>query len=141
MGMNKTPALPWLITGLSVATSISYAVVLSLGPPDSAEAVLDFSGKVLGPVGAALIAWAGVAHTVKSSRRQDASKEWHQDVRWATELCFSRKPLETAVGVAVLTEHDDHSYLDKEQVKMVNRILDVVLEPIFEVDDREGSNS
>lgn len=89
-------------------------------------AVLDFTAKVIGPLGAALIAWAGVSHTVLNSRLQDTAKEWHQDLRWASELCASEKPLDVAIGIAVLGELNDHSLLAPDQVRMVRTISETV---------------
>lgn len=93
--------------------------------------VLDFTAKVIGPLGAALIAWAGVSHTVLNSRLQDTAKEWHQDLRWALELCASEKPLEVAIGTAALDELSDHRFLNSEQVSMVNRIGEAVVGGLF----------
>lgn len=78
--------------------------------------MLDFSAKVIGPLGAALIAWAGVSHTVANSRLQDTAKEWHHDLRWATELCASEKPFEVAIGTAMLDELSGDRFLRVEQV-------------------------
>lgn len=124
--MKNSIFLPWLLTGLAVATSVVYAIVLALGPPNMTVSVLDFSAKIIGPVGAALIAWAGVSHTVLNTRVQDTAKEWHHDLRWASELCASEKPLEVAIGIAVLGELNDHSLLAPDQVKMVRTISETI---------------
>ena len=73
--MKNSIYLPWLLTGLAVAISVGYAIVLALGPPNMTVPVLDSSAKIIGPVGAALIAWAGVSHTVLNTRVQDTAKE------------------------------------------------------------------
>lgn len=124
--MKNSIFLPWLLTGLAVATSVGYAIVLALGPPNMTVPVLDFSAKIIGPVGAALIAWAGVSHTVMNTRVQDTAKEWHHDLRWASELCASEKPLDVAIGIAVLGELNDHSLLAPDQVKMVRTISETI---------------
>lgn len=104
------------------------------------EPVLDFSAKVIGPLGAALIAWAGVSQTVANSRLQDTAKEWHQDLWWATELCLSGEPKRIGIGIALLDELDDRRFLDHEQVRMVGRITDEVLQNILaEEPDAERS--
>lgn len=77
--MKNSGVIAWLFTGLATTVAVAYAVVLALGPPNMTATVLDFSAKVIGPLGAALIAWAGVSHTVANSRLQDTAKEWHQD--------------------------------------------------------------
>jgi len=111
-----------------------------LGPPNMTATVLDFSAKVIGPLGAALIAWAGVSHTVANSRLQDTAKEWHQDLRWATELCLSGEPKRIGIGIALLDELDDRRFLDHEQVRMAGRITDEVLQSILaEEPDAERS--
>lgn len=70
----ETQALPWVVTSVSVGTSVAFAVALSASTPDAAKAVLDFAAKLLGPMGAAAIAWAGVHHTIRNTRRQDELK-------------------------------------------------------------------
>ncbi len=129
--MKNSIYLPWLLTGLAVATSVGYAIVLALGPPNMTVPVLDFSAKIIGPVGAALIAWAGVSHTVMNTRVQDTVKEWHHDLRWASELCVSEKPLEVAIGTSVLDELSEHRFLNSEQASMVNRIGEAVVGGLF----------
>ena len=138
--MKNSAVIAWLFTGLATAVAGAYAVVLALGPPNMTATVLDFSAKVIGPLGAALIAWAGVSHTVANSRLQDTEKEWHQDLRWATELCLSGEPKRIGIGIALLDELDDRRFLDHEQVRMVGRITDEVLQNILaEEPDAERS--
>lgn len=137
--MKNSGVIAWLFTGLATAVAAAYAVVLALGSPNMTATVLDFSAKVIGPLGAALIAWAGVSHTVANSRLQDTAKEWHQDLRWAAELCASEKPLEVAIGTAILDELSDHRFLRVEQVSMVNRIGEAVVGGIYnQVDSTLG---
>ena len=138
--MKNSAVIAWLFTGLATAVAGAYAVVLALGPPNMTATVLDFSAKVIGPLGAALIAWAGVSHTVANSRLQDTAKEWQQDLRWATELCLSGEPKRIGIGIALLDELDDRRFLDHEQVRMVGRITDEVLQNILaEEPDAERS--
>ena len=141
--MRNSGAVAWLFTGLASAVALAYAVVLALGPPNMTAPVLDFSAKLIGPLGAALIAWAGVSHTVLNSRLQDKVKEWHQDLRWATELCASSDSFQVAVGIAVLDELDGQPFLEPEQVKMVNRIADVAMQKLFSgvAEERERRDS
>lgn len=138
--MKNSGVIAWLFTGLAAAVAVAYAVVLALGPPNMTATVLDFSAKVIGPLGAALIAWAGVSHTVANARLQDTAKEWHQDLRWATELCLTGEPKRIGIGIALLDELDDRRFLDHEQVRMVGRITDEVLQNILaEEPDAERS--
>lgn len=110
---------------------MSYGVALAMGPPKMTSQVLDFSAKLIGPLGAAFIAWAGVSHTVLNSRRQEISREWHQDLRWATELCASENPFEVTVGIALLDELDDYSFLEPDQVRIVGTISETVANAFY----------
>lgn len=131
----KRQVLPWAITSVSVLTSIAYAVALSASTPDGAKAVLDFASKLLGPIGAALIAWAGVHHTIRDTRRQDdlkvqqdRLKEWYVNLRWAAELCSSNTPASVAIGVATLDSIDGLPFLGEQQQALIDQILEAVVE-------------
>lgn len=115
--------LPWLITGVSVATSTGFATVLAVGTPDGVRLTLDFLGKLLGPIGAALIAWAGVDHTIRNTKRLDQSKEWYATLRWAAELCSSSEERSVEIGVAALDALDDLPFLSEEQNVLIDKLL------------------
>jgi len=125
--MKERNGLSWALTAVSVAVATGYAISLSLTSPGAVWQVLDYSARLIGPLGAALIAWAGVSQTVKGTRHQESLKQWHLDLRWATELCSSTEPLQVAIGIAVLDELDDRPSLDPEQAKMVGTVNRTVL--------------
>lgn len=130
-----TQVLPWIVTSVSVGTSIAFAVALSASTPDVAKTVTDFAGKLLGPMGAAAIAWAGVHHTIRDTRRQDELKveqdqlkEWYVNLRWAAELCSSSSPGAVAIGVATLDSIDGLPFLGEQQQSLIDQILQAVVE-------------
>ena len=131
----ETQALPWVVTSVSVGTSVAFAVALSASTPDAAKAVLDFAAKLLGPMGAAAIAWAGVHHTIRNTRRQDELKveqdqlkEWYVNLRWAADLCSSSSPGAVAIGVATLDSIDGLPFLGEQQQSLIDQILEAVVE-------------
>lgn len=127
--------VPWVVTSVSVGTSIAFAVALSTSTPEAAKTVLDFAGKLLGPMGAAAIAWAGVHHTIRNTRRQDELKvkqdqlkEWYVNLRWAADLCSSSSPGAVAIGVATLDSIDGLPFLGEQQQSLIDQILEAVVE-------------
>lgn len=120
---ERTSQLPWLIASLSVVTSAVFALLFTFSTPGGATLTLDFLGKLFGPIGAALIAWAGVNQTVNNAKRLDQSKEWYTNLRWATELCSSNEESAVEMGVAVLDALDDLPFLSKEQQVMIDKLL------------------
>lgn len=127
--------LPWIVTAVSVVTSIVFAVAFSMSTPEGAKVALDFAGKFFGPLGAAAIAWGGVHHTVRDTRRQDSLKvqqdelkEWYSNLRWAADLCSSNDPRSVSIGVATLDSIDGLPFLGAEQQALIDQILETVVE-------------
>ncbi|KAA8738400.1 hypothetical protein [Corynebacterium tuscaniense] len=120
--------VPWVITGVAVFTSIGFAIALATSTPDGAKTTLDFIARLFGPVCAAGIAWAGVDHTVRNSRKQDQSKEWYANLRWAADLCKDNNQTEIQIGVAVLDSLDGLPFLRTEKQKLIDALLETVVD-------------
>ncbi len=92
---------------------------------------LDFLSRPLGPIGAAAIAWAGVAHTVRNSKQQDQMKEWHANLRWAAELCSSDDDRSVEIGIAAMDALDDMPFLSEDENHLIDKILEqAVADPV-----------
>ena len=105
-----------------------YAVALCLSPYTSVMNLLDSCAKVLGPVLAAFIAWLGVNHTVRNSRRTESLKEWHANLRWASELSSSSKDHDIALAIAVLDSLDNEPMLGPSEQSIIDAVLAAVID-------------
>lgn len=105
-----------------------YAVALCLSPYTSVMTLLDSCAKVLGPVLAAFIAWLGVNHTVRNSRRTESLKEWHANLRWASELSSSSKDHDIALAIAVLDSLDNEPMLGQSEQGIIDAVLAAVID-------------
>ena len=105
-----------------------YAVALCLSPYTSVMDLLDSCAKVLGPVLAAFIAWLGVNHTVRNSRRTESLKEWHANLRWASELSSSSKDHDIALAIAVLDSLDNEPMLGPSEQSIIDAVLAAVID-------------
>ncbi|GAA1472205.1 hypothetical protein P4N68_11215 [Corynebacterium felinum] len=75
------------------------------------------------PMLAATIAWLGVHHTVRNSRKQESLKAWHESVRWACELCFSEDENKVAMGLALLDALDNHPQLEENEQQIIDSAI------------------
>lgn len=120
-----------LLGGLALLFYV--ALILDSSTSDTHSQFLDFSARITGPVLAAGIAWLGVDQTVKSTRKQDLMKEWHSNLRWATELCAREEPRQVALGIAILDSLDDLPFLSETE----NELIDAVIQEVAQDFDTE----
>jgi len=88
--------------------------------------VLDFASRIIGPLGAACIAWLGVSQTLDNSQRLDRVKEWHTMLRWATDMCNASSEREVEAGIAILDSIDRQSEIPADQHEVIDAILTAV---------------
>lgn len=124
--IGGTPFWTFFVACISVPLAATYLVALAVDSPTQRLAVLAAGTAAIGPIGAALVAWAGVSRTMKGNRQQDLLKEWHSELRWATELCASGDPAKVPIGVAVLDALDDLPFLGDNE----NLLIDAVIEEV-----------
>ncbi|MCZ9293941.1 hypothetical protein [Corynebacterium meitnerae] len=136
---NWKEIVPWVITAVAVFTSIGFAITLATSAPDGVKTTLDFIARLFGPICAAGIAWAGVDHTVRNSRKQDQSKEWYANVRWAADLCKDKNQTSVQIGVAVLDSLDDLPFLGTEEQKLIDELLKTVVDSLAESDNMDNT--
>ncbi|MDY5786200.1 hypothetical protein [Corynebacterium sp.] len=103
-----------------------YFVALIVDSPTQRVSVLAAGTAFLAPVGAACVAWTGVSRTMHSNRQQDLLKEWHSELRWATEMRASGDPAKVPIGVAILDALDDLPFLGKTE----NHLIDAVIQEV-----------
>ncbi|MGV0344562.1 hypothetical protein ACUY3P_09615, partial [Corynebacterium lehmanniae] len=81
MALTKSDR-PWLLTALAVAVSLGFAVSNATRSAEEAWMVLDFASRIIGPLGAACIAWLGVSQTLDNSQKLDRVKELFRRSKW-----------------------------------------------------------
>ena len=124
IGMNRIKLLvPWTLAATLLFGTTALGLFTFNQSSASAALILDFTAKFFAPLGAALIAWAGVARTVDNAQRQDRIKEWHSDLRWAVDLFTSGDDKAARTGAAVLDAIDDLSYLSPEQHSLIDAVI------------------
>ena len=99
-----------------------------------------FSGKLLAPLGASLIAWTGVSLTVANVQRQDRIKEWHNDLRWAVELCTSGNETAVVTGTNVLASIEDLPFLTADQNMLIDAVLMTGFARYDEINERSSDD-
>lgn len=60
-------------------------------------------------------------------------KEWHSNLRWATELCAREEPRQVALGIAILDSLDDLPFLSETE----NELIDAVIQEVAQDFDTE----
>ena len=119
--------------GILVVLAIFY-VALLFEASASRVAVFEFGGRVLGSSIPAAVAYFGVMRTIENSRKQDLLKEWHSNLRWATDLCASQEPKMIALGVTAIVSLDDAPFLGDNE----NDLVDSLVNQIAKSWDPEG---
>ncbi|MCQ4606951.1 MULTISPECIES: hypothetical protein [Corynebacterium] len=100
-----------------------FYLALIFKDPVTREAALDLGAKVLGPSIPAAVAFYGVLKTLENTRKQDLLKEWHSNLRWATDLCVSKEPEVVAIGVAAIDALDDAPFLGNNENDLVDSLI------------------
>lgn len=125
-GGNADPGSTWikdfLIIILFLFAGLFYAALV-VKDPATREAVLNLGAKVLGPSIPAAVAFYGVMKTLENTRKQDLFKEWHSNLRWATDLCASKDPEVVAIGVAAIDALDDAPFLGDNENDLVDSLI------------------
>ncbi|WP_165165472.1 hypothetical protein [Corynebacterium qintianiae] len=135
---HKLPVWGEVLVGVLTVLTLLFFSALAL---DSAGQGLElFETAVrLGPICAATIAWLGVSPTMRNNREQDLLKEWHSNLRWATELCARENSQQVALGIAILDSLDDLPFHGEGE----NTLIDAVIVAVALQYDQteEGSES
>lgn len=112
----------FLIIILFLFAGLFYSALI-FKDPVTQEAVLNLGAKVLGPSIPAAVAFYGVMKTLENTRKQDLLKEWHSNLRWATDLCASKEPEVVAIGVAAIDALDDAPFLGNNENDLVDSLI------------------
>ncbi|WP_291313814.1 hypothetical protein [Corynebacterium sp. UBA2622] len=134
--MGEQPEKTTMWSGIVVVIlgllTLQFYIALVLGSPTQRLGLVTAGMTFLGPVGAAIVAWRGVSMTMRSNRQQDLLKEWHSNLRWATELCATGENGKVSLGVAILDSLDDLPFLSDNE----NHLIDAVIEEVVNEFDR-----
>lgn len=126
IGGFTDPGSTWirdfLITILFLFAGLFYAALI-FRDPVTQEAILNLGAKMLGPSIPAAVAFYGVMKTLENTRKQDLLKEWHANLRWATNLCASKDPEVVALGVAAIDALDDAPFLGDNENDLVDSLI------------------
>ncbi|MCT1614355.1 hypothetical protein [Corynebacterium sanguinis] len=114
-----------------------YTALIFDSTTEGRSQLLDFTSRIAGPTGAATIAWLGVNQTMKNTREQDLMKEWHSNLRWATELCAREESKQVALGIAILDSLDDLPFLGENENQLIDAVVQQVVQGFDAMDGRD----
>lgn len=64
-------------------------------------------------------------------------KEWHSNLRWATELCAREESKQVALGIAILDSLDDLPFLGENENQLIDAVVQQVVQGFDAMDGRD----
>ena len=132
--------VPWTLATVFFVSTLALCIYTAFQSNSNITVMMDFLAKLLAPLGASLIAWTGVSLTVANVQRQDRIKEWHNDLRWAVELCTSGNETAVVTGTNVLAAIEDLPFLTADQNMLIDAVLMTGFARYDEINERSSDD-